>query len=160
MAMDVNKTIARRFVDEVFGGRHESVAELVAPDFVGHSWGPQPVDRAGLDAAIDRVGAGLSDHSMQIDDLIAEGDRVAVRLRSHARHTGPFMGMPATGREYTITETHVLRIRDGQVVEHWRDADMLGLMQQLGMLPTPGAGGAQDAAKPATGSTQAPADPA
>jgi predicted ester cyclase len=70
--------------------------------------------------------------------MIAEDDRVAVRLLSHARHTGTFMGMPPTGREYTVSETHIFRIRDGRVVEHWRDADMLGLMQQLGALPAPG----------------------
>jgi predicted ester cyclase len=87
---------------------------------------------------MDRVSAGLSDHWMRIDDMIAEGDKVAVRLRSHARHTGTFMGIPATGKEYTISETHIFRIRDGQVVEHWRDGDMLGLMQQLGALPAPG----------------------
>jgi predicted ester cyclase len=86
-----------------------------------------------------RVSQGLSDHWMRIDDVIAEGDKVAVRLRSHARHTGTFMGLPATGREYTITETHVFRIADGKVAEHWRDADMLGLMQQLGGLPAPSA---------------------
>jgi predicted ester cyclase len=75
---------------------------------------------------------------MTLDDVIAEDDRVAIRLRSHARHTGTFMGLPATGREYEISETHIVRIRDGQIVEHWRDADMLGLMQQLGALPAPG----------------------
>lgn len=141
MSIETNKTIARRFIDEVFGGRDSSLDELVAADFVGHSWGPQPTDREGLRAAMARVSQGLSDHWMRIDDLIAEGDRVAVRLRSHARHTGPFMGLPASGREYTISETHVLRIRDGQVVEHWRDADMLGLMQQLGALPVPAGSG-------------------
>jgi steroid delta-isomerase-like uncharacterized protein len=142
MSLEANKDVARRFIDEVFGGDKRAVDELVAEDFVPHSWGPMPPGRDSLKQAIDRVYGGLSDHRMTIDDLIAEDDRVAVRLRSHARHTGTFMGIPATGREYEITETHVLRIRDGQVVEHWRDADMLGLMQQLGVLPAPG-GGAQ-----------------
>ena len=137
MSLDENKEIARRFIDEVFGGDYESVDELVAEDFTPHSWGPMPPGRESLRQAMERVSAGLSDHWMKIDDMIAEGDKVAVRLRSHARHTGTFMGMPATGKEYTITETHVFRIRDGQVVEHWRDGDMLGLMQQLGALPAP-----------------------
>jgi predicted ester cyclase len=109
---------------------------------VPHSWGPMPPGREPLKQAIDRVYGGLSDHRMVIEDLIAEDDRVAIRLRSRARQTGTFMGIPATGREYEITETHVLRIRDGQVVEHWRDADMLGLMQQLGVLPAPGSASA------------------
>lgn len=96
-----------------------------------------PPGRDSLKAAMKRVSEGLSDHWMRIDDIIAEADRVAVRLRSHARHTGTFMGMRASGNEYTITETHIFRIADGTVVEHWRDADMLGLMQQLGALPEP-----------------------
>jgi steroid delta-isomerase-like uncharacterized protein len=137
MSIEHHKEIARRFIEEVFGGRSESVDELVAEDFQGHSWGEMPPGREPLRAAMARVSQGLSDHWMRIDDVIAEGDKVAVRLRSHARHTGTFMGMPATGREYTITETHVFRIADGKVAEHWRDADMLGLMQQLGGLPAP-----------------------
>ena len=138
MSLEANKELARRFIDHVFGGDKAAVDELVAEDFVPHSWGPMPPGREPLKQAIDRVYGGLSDHRMVIDDLIAENDRVAIRLRSHARHTGTFMGIPATGREYEISETHILRIRDGHVVEHWRDADMLGLMQQLGALPALG----------------------
>ena len=137
MSLDQNKTIARRFIDEVFGGRYESVDELVAADFQGHSWGPMAPGRDSLKTAMKRVSEGISDHSMEIEDVIAEGDRVAVRLVSHARHTGTFMGIPATGKEYTVSEIHIFRIREGQVAEHWYNGDMLGLMQQLGALPAP-----------------------
>jgi len=147
MSLEANKDVARRFIDEVFGGDKQAVDELVADDFVPHSWGPMPPGREPLKQAIDRVYAGLSDHRMTIDDIVAEGDRVAVRLRSNARHTGTFMGIPATGREYEITETHLLRIRDGQVAEHWRDADMLGLMRQLGALPSPSASAEREPAE-------------
>ena len=138
MSMEQNKAIARRFVNEVFGGRYESVDELVSEDFQGHSWGPMPPGRDSLKAAMQRVSEGISDHWMRIEDMIAEDDRVAVRLQSHARHTGAFMGMPATGKEYTVSEIHIFRIRDGQVSEHWYSGDMLGVMQQLGALPAPG----------------------
>jgi predicted ester cyclase len=47
------------------------------------------------------------------------------------------MGIPASGKEYTISETHIFHMRDGKVAEHWRDADMLGLMRQIGALPAP-----------------------
>ena len=78
---------------------------------------------------------------MTIEDMIAEGDRVAVRLSSHAVHSGDFMGMPASGKAYTIPEIHIFRIRDRQVVEHWREADMISMMKQLGAMPEPvGAG--------------------
>ncbi|MGH3118151.1 MAG: ester cyclase [Gaiellales bacterium] len=55
--------------------------------------------------------------------MTAEGDPVAVRLTSHAMHSGEFMGMPASGKEYTASETHIFRIRDGKVAEHWRDME-------------------------------------
>ena len=54
-----------------------------------------------------------------------------------ATHQGDFMGLPATGKSYTISETHIFHMRDVKVAEHWRDADMLGLMRQLGALPEP-----------------------
>ena len=74
---------------------------------------------------------------MRIDDMIAEGDRVAVRLTSSARQTGPFMGMPATGNRYEIAEIHIFRIRDGKVTEHWHQLDAMGMKKQLEAEPEP-----------------------
>jgi predicted ester cyclase len=74
---------------------------------------------------------------MTIEDMIGEGDRVAVRLTSHAVQTGPFMGLPPSGKAYTIGEIHIFRIRDGKVAEHWHEADFMGMMRQLGALPAP-----------------------
>ena len=128
-----NKAIAKRFIQEVFvQGNKAAADELVAPDFTPHSWGQMQPGVESLKAAQRRVMAGLSDARMTIEDVIAEGDKVALRLTSHGRHSGEFMGMPPSNREYTISEIHIFRIEDGKVAEHWRDADMLGLMQQLG----------------------------
>ena len=139
MTLEQNKEIARRFVDEVFVRQDPDAAdELAASDFTPHSWGSVQPGIENLKAAQRRVSAGLADARMEIHDVIAEGDRVAVRLTSHGRHAGDFMGMPASNREYAISETHIFRIRDGKVVEHWRDADMLGLLRQIGALPSPG----------------------
>jgi predicted ester cyclase len=73
----------------------------------------------------------LPDLRIAVEDVIAEDDKVAVRLTSSARHTGTFMGMPPTGKRYTISEIHIFRIRNGQVAEHWHEFDKLSLMQQL-----------------------------
>ena len=73
---------------------------------------------------------------MTVDDMIAEDDRVAVRLTSSATHAGEFMGMPGSGKRYTIGEIHIFRIRDGRVAEHWHQADFLGMMRQLGGMPS------------------------
>jgi steroid delta-isomerase-like uncharacterized protein len=136
MSTEANKAVVRRFVDEVFvAGRMDAVDELVAPDFVPHSWpgtGPGPEE---LKRAMTRVFAGLSDVSMTIEDMIAEDDRVAVRLTAHAVQSGEFMGMPPSGKPYTIPEIHVFRVRDGRIAEHWGQADLLGMMRQLGAMP-------------------------
>jgi steroid delta-isomerase-like uncharacterized protein len=138
MPTEENKVVVRRFIDEIFvKGNADAADKLVTPDFVPRSW---PSVKPGIDnlkQAVKRVSAGLSNVSMKIEDMIAEDDKVAVRLTAHAVHKGAFMGLPATGKEYTISETHIFRLKDGKVAEHWRDADMLGLMRQLGAIPDP-----------------------
>jgi steroid delta-isomerase-like uncharacterized protein len=134
---DDNKAIVRRFIEEIFlGGRKDSVDELLAEDFVAHTWPSTTGDpREDLKAAIDRAAAGLSDARFTIDDLIAEGDQVAARLTTAATHSGEFMKMPASGKRYEIEEIHWFRLRDGKVVEHWHQFDQMGMMQQLGAMP-------------------------
>jgi steroid delta-isomerase-like uncharacterized protein len=134
-----NKGLVRRFVDEIFvEGRTDAVDELLTDDFTPHTWASTGAGKADLKAAVERVGAGLSDVRMTIDDLVAEDDEVAVRLTSHAVQSGPFMGLPASGKAYEIGEIHIFRIRDGRIAEHWHQADLLGMMRQLGALPGPG----------------------
>ena len=131
MGADENKVIVRRFIDEIFvKGNVDAVDKLVAHDFVAHSWPSVAPGPDNLKQAVKRVSAGLSDVSMKIEDMISEDDKVAVRLTAHATHQGDFMGLPATGKTYTISETHIFHMRDGKVADHWRDADMLGLMRQ------------------------------
>ena len=130
MTIADNKALVRRFIGEVFEqGRAEAVDELCADDFIGHTWGN--ADRAGLKAAMERVGKGLADAHSQIEDTIAEGDRVAVRVTASARQVGEFMGLPASGRSYQIGEIHIFRIRDGKVAEHWHEYNPAALMKQL-----------------------------
>jgi steroid delta-isomerase-like uncharacterized protein len=135
MSTDTNKAIVRRFEDEVFGdGTAASVDELVARDFVSHTFGFTDDGRAKLRAAMERVHAGLRDVEFAVEDLVAEDDRVAVRLTASAAVIGEFMGVPADGKRYSIGEFHLFRIRDGQIVEHWHQYDRFGLMQQIGAL--------------------------
>jgi len=139
-----NKAIVRRFVDEIFvGGRKETVDELLADDFVAHTWPSTGHPKDDLKAAIDRTTGALADPAFAIDDLIAEGDRVAARLTTAATQVGPFMGMPPSGKRYSIEEIHVFRLRDGKVVEHWHQFDQMGLMKQLGAIPGGSPGGGQ-----------------
>lgn len=129
--------VVRRFIEEIFvAGRVEAVEALVTPDFVSHGLpgsGPEV-----MRAAIGRAAPVLSESTMEIEDVIAEGDRVAVRLVSSAVQSGPFMGLPPTGRRYTIEEIHLFRVAEGRVTEHWHQLDALGMLGQLGLLPRPG----------------------
>jgi steroid delta-isomerase-like uncharacterized protein len=134
--LEENKRIVRRFIDEIFLRRDfAAVDELLTDDFTAHTWGPMPPGRDGLKEAITRVSAGISDARMTVEDVIAEGDRVAVRLTSSAVHSGEFMGMAPSGKRYEIGEIHIFRLRDGRVAEHWHQADFLGMMRQLGAMP-------------------------
>jgi steroid delta-isomerase-like uncharacterized protein len=131
MTTDDNKALVRRFIAEIFEqGNLEAVDELCADDFIGHTWGN--ADKEGLKQAIGRVAKGLVDVSFTIEDEIAENDRVAVRVTSCARQVGEFMGMPPSGKTYTIGEIHIFRIRDGKVTEHWHEFNTAALMKQLG----------------------------
>lgn len=133
MSTDANKQLVRRFVHEIFvEGRLESVDELVAPDFVSHTWGMNEDAPAKLKATMERLGTTLRDAEFTVNDLIAEDDRVAARLTASATVVDEFMGVPAAGKRYTIGEMHIFRIRDGKLVEHWHQYDAAGMMRQLG----------------------------
>jgi steroid delta-isomerase-like uncharacterized protein len=139
--LDTNKQVIERFVREVLQqGSKPAVDELVAPDFTSHSWPSTGDGRADLKAAIERVAKGLADSEFVIEDTIAEGDRVVVRLTSSATQVGEFMGMPASGKRYSIGEIHIFRLRDGQLVEQWDQIDVIGMMKQLGAMPSAGGG--------------------
>lgn len=136
MDIEANKQLVRHFVADVFQARRaEAVDELVADAFVSHTWGPagsDKADRAYLRQATERMAQALTDVSFDIEDVVAEADRVAVRLTASATAVGDFMGQPAAGRSYTIGEIHIFRIAGGKIVEHWHQYDAAGMMRQLG----------------------------
>ena len=136
MSTDTNKAIVRRFIDEIFvGGRKETVDELLADDFVAHTWPSTGHPKDDLKAAIDRTSGALENPRFTIEDVLAEGDRVAVRLTTAATQVGEFMGLSASNKRYEIGEIHIFRLRDGKVTEHWHQLDQMGLMKQLGPMP-------------------------
>jgi steroid delta-isomerase-like uncharacterized protein len=132
-----NKALVRRFVEEIFvRGNVAAVDELLADDFVPYTWPYTGDGKKDLKQAMERVANGLSNPQFVIEDEIAEGDRVVVRLKASATQSGEFMKMPPSGKRYSIEEIHIFRIRDNKVVAHWHQFDQMGLMQQLGALPT------------------------
>ena len=130
--LELNKEVARQVIDRVFvRGEDAAIDELIAPDFQPFTFGPMPPGRDGLREGMRRAHAGVSDPEFTIHDMIAENDRVAVRLTTSARHTGTFMGIEPTGRRYEIDEIHIFRIENGQVHDHWHAFDRADLMRQL-----------------------------
>lgn len=131
-----NKALVRRFIEEIFvRGNLDAVDEVVADDFVPYTWPHTGDGKHDLKQAMGRVAKGLSDPEFTIEDEIADGDRVAVRLTASATQSGEFMGMPPSGKRYTIEEIHIFRIRNGKVVAHWHQFDQMSLMKQLGAMP-------------------------
>jgi steroid delta-isomerase-like uncharacterized protein len=135
-----NKALARRLVEEAFNaGRLEVVDELVASDFVEHdpSLTEEVRGPAGVKELIAGYRAAFPDIRITIEDQIADGDYVVSRWSGTGTHQGELMGMPATGKQATVTGITIDRIVDGRIAESWDNWDTLGLMQQLGAIPAP-----------------------
>ncbi len=129
-----NKAIFQRMFDEVSKGNLDVIDELFAADYIMHdpAW---PMEVKGPEGFKQWTGAMFepffSDSAFAGEDMIAEGDKVAVRWTWSGTHTGEFMGIPATGRRITLTGTSIHRFADGKFVESWASYDSLGMMQQL-----------------------------
>lgn len=130
---EANKAIVRRFIGEYQNRRQlETALELLADDFVDRSpIGNFAADKAGVMRMHEMLFSAFSDFTAEIHDQIAEDDRVATRKTFRGKHTGEFMGVPATGRPIEIGVIDILRLRDGKITEHWCQVDFAGLMGQI-----------------------------
>jgi steroid delta-isomerase-like uncharacterized protein len=138
MSAEANKVLARRVFQEVLNGRNlDLLDELAAPDYIEHN--PLPGQRSGIDGIRDRYTMVLNayDPHFTVEDVIAEGDKVVLRWSQTGIHVGAFMGLAATGRRYTTTGIEIWRVENGKLAEHWDVVDVVGQMQQLGLLPQP-----------------------
>lgn len=141
MSTEENKAVVRRAFDSMSEGREHFVAEhdaIYDPSLVGHFAGMPPVDitmhrQFGL-ATFD----AFPDLKRPVEDLVAEGDKVVARWTSTGTHAGNFMGVPATGKWVTTSGITIFRLADGKIVEEWSESDMVGMLQQVGMIPSPG----------------------
>jgi steroid delta-isomerase-like uncharacterized protein len=132
MSLETNKKIVRRLIEDVInGGDLDAFDELVAPDYVDLADESDPVGRDDYRELVGDTRGALSELHMIIEGEVAEGDTVAVRFRVTARHTGPFLGVAATGRRLEWTGMGWLRVRDGQVIERRNITDVHGILQQL-----------------------------
>jgi predicted ester cyclase len=117
----------------------ERADELVAPDYVDHAALPgQAPGLAGAKRKWAMYLAGIPDLRVTIEELVAEGDKVAVRRSYAGTHRGELLGIPATGKQVRLGGISIFRLARGKIAEQWEQLDRLALMQQLGVLPTPG----------------------
>lgn len=136
MSIEENKNIVRRYQDAYNTNHLDALDEVVAVDVLTPKIMPGiPSGLAGAKAVHRKTLLGMPDFHTQIDDLIAEADRVAARVTMTGTHTGDFYGIPATGRSVNFTGIYIARIKDGKIVEHWGEEDGLALMGQLGFTP-------------------------
>ena len=139
MSTEANKAIVWQFVERVQnGGDLAALDVLAAPGYVNHSAPPGvPSDREGLKQLTALFRTAFPDGRMTIEEMVAEGDRVATRKTFRGTHQGALLDLPPTGRAVVITLLDLVRLEDGQVVESWSMADEVGMLRQLGALPSP-----------------------
>jgi steroid delta-isomerase-like uncharacterized protein len=139
MSTEDNKAIVRRYLEEAWNrGNLGILDELTAPNYTRYISGQSPLDREGQKQRIASFRQAMPDVHLTLEDIIAEGDRVVFRITLSGTQQGALMGVPPTGKTLTISAIDITRLTGGKIVEHWGQMDMLGLLQQLGAVPTPG----------------------
>jgi steroid delta-isomerase-like uncharacterized protein len=138
MSTEENKTLVRRFEEEVWNGRNPSlVDQFFAASHLFRPAGGQPLDREGHRQMIAHFQDAFPDGHNTSDELLADGDKVVQRWTFRGTHHGVFQGIPPTGRQVTLTGISIWRVDSGTIVESWHELDTLGLLQQLGVVPVP-----------------------
>ena len=110
-----------------------------------HGYSPEPMDKAAVRAFYESVTSALGEGErgppeLVFHEIMTDGDLYSCRFTMSGTHRGPFMGVPATGRPYSIGGITIMRFSGERVIERWSSADMLGLMIQIGAIPPPPAG--------------------
>ena len=140
MSAEENKAIVRRYREIHNSNNLVGLDQIVDVNIVSHSGVPgMPPGLEGGKMVHNMFLSAFPDSQVTTDDLIADGDEVVERFTFRGTNKGSFMGAPPTGKQVTATGMSVFRIANGKIVEHWGENDSLGVMQQLGLVPMPGA---------------------
>ena len=132
MSSQENKEIVRRMFDEAFNkGSMNLVNEVIAPDYIDHS--PIPAPGPGPEGFAKRISALRAAFAQEavFGVFLAEDDLVAFTWTFNGIHNGTFVGVPATGRQVSLSGINVERLKNGKIVEHWSHFDLAGLMKQI-----------------------------
>lgn len=136
MSTQANKALARGYFE---GSKQTVFDDFLAASYVLHLVGyPEPIHgpEGTKQLHVDFFSA-FPDFRTVVEDLVAEGDRVAVRYTAYATHLHSFRGVPPTGKPLSITGMSILRVADGKIVEEWAMPDIMSLLQQIDAIPAP-----------------------
>jgi steroid delta-isomerase-like uncharacterized protein len=132
-----NKDIVLRHWEEVVSkGNMDLINEIFAPDFVAHEADQDIRGPKGVRQFISMLRTAFPDLHIIVEDMLAEGDKVIQRWSGHGSHQGELMGLPPNGRRVSVAGITISRFEDGKVAEEWELYDMMGMMQQLGAIPS------------------------
>jgi steroid delta-isomerase-like uncharacterized protein len=133
-----NKALVRRFFEEVLNQQHTAVLDqIIAPDF-RTTFPATAAGREGFKQTVAAFFRAFPDTHSHVEDMIAEGDRVAARGHWTGTHQGEFMGIPPTGKQVMVQYSDIWVVENDKLTDNWVLMDILGMLQQLGVAPTPG----------------------
>ena len=136
-----NKALTRRswqiVTEESLDTLEDALKEVYANDIVLHEPDEDVHGIEGLKQFVSMIRSAVPDLRIAVEDEMAEGDKVVSRWRAQGTHQGELMGAAPTGNQVRITGITIHRIEEGKIVEEWENWDALGLMQQIGAVPSP-----------------------
>lgn len=139
MSTQENKAIFEKLIRLQESGDLNTADQIIAPNWVNHDPSMPPLQGIeGFKQLTMLFRSAFPDMRVEIEDILAEGDKVSARLHLRGTNSGPFMGMPPTGKAVDVTATGIFRVVNGRVSDNWVNLDALKMMQQLDVIPAPG----------------------
>ena len=135
MAQNENVAAIERAVAHMNQGNLDGYLELYAENVTVHGYPPGVEGKAGVSEFYRAFARALPDLELKADDVLAEGDKVAVRYSLSGTHSDELMGVPATGNKVELSGQSFFRFENGQVAERWQSLDGAALLTQIGALP-------------------------
>ena len=134
MSAEENKTLVRRYIEEVWDKKNvAALDEFLASTYQRYtSPNTTPLNREGQKQRLAGIRTAFPDITLTLEEIFAEGDRVAFRSTIRGTHQNIFQGIPPTGRQVTVSLLDIVRVEDSKIIEHWGGPDFLDWLKQLG----------------------------
>jgi ketosteroid isomerase-like protein len=138
MTIEENKALVRQFFAGLDTGSAAVLDEVCAPNYQLHfPLSPVPLDLQNAKPFFQTLLNAFPGIKHSIEDMLGEGSKVVVRLAINGVHNGELMGIPPSGKPMSVVSINIMNIENGAIVEQWVEFDALGMMQQIGAIPSP-----------------------